>query len=337
MTAAQDSAREMVDIVVLHGGEQYYERIGFARKFFERGLRVACAKEIRVNTDLKRINFASLPKPVVVIRNDLRVGLIEAIREEAKLLPAHHFYYLDQRTSSESWQKLTGLAADIKRVVEKPDASAKSGALESLALVGKAIYQGIPEGSKPSALSFAERVAKDVTDNEELAKLAMSEAEEAKKDAAKWRGEVEELRGELEQLKRSSGAVARDQLAQDVARKESERAEAVRQRAAVERDLTARLEACEKLRREARSEPDVLRKVRTERDQLAAELLSAREELVGMRSSLESALSRVPAAESLPLAAGDDPRIAKIRRIAQAEVDGVLTADEAWSKVKGVL
>lgn len=352
--AASPATGDLVEVLVLHGGARFYEKMGVARKLHDRGFRVVREHEARsANEAVLVLRKQVLPPAVVVLRSDMTAAVVDAVRGTVNSYPGSRFFFLEQRVSSDSWKRLEefgrsrstptqeGVVVQL-RAAEEPKCEHGTpgcrGRGDKHACGGCAEY---PPASP--AVSLAEKIARDVADNEQIAKLALEDAERARQDAAKWRGEAEELRGRIAALERSTSALAREQLAQDLARKEAERAEAVRQRHALERDLTERLEASETLRKkaekllEAAGDDRSLAKVKGERDQLAAELRKARTEIEHAREAISELVAQKSIEVAPPVPAAEDPGAVRVRKVVAAFDDGILSPAEAWEKVIGVL
>lgn len=227
--------------IVVHGKPSFYEENSLARKLADRGVDVSRVYFTTFAQNAKRQDWRGVDL-VVLITSSVDRNVAKAVREESKVRGVK-FFEISHRVSE--WGELENHVGYVSSPSETPPEVL-------IPLRPKPTLSTVPDPLPAliAAPSVVERIAGELRDNEELAKLWEREATDARRDLAASLKEVEQLRLELEGLKKTSGVVVREQLAADLSRKEEERKAALRSH----EEVLARLEAAETLRKKAESE-----------------------------------------------------------------------------------
>jgi RNA polymerase sigma factor (sigma-70 family) len=323
MMASKQQEKRRYKAIVVHGKPDHYEQNGIARKLFERGIDVARAYFITFPNNAKRQDWRGADF-IILITSSVDRAVAKAVRDEAKVREVR-FFEVSHRVSE--WQSLeihVGYSPSpvVEVVVEETNVVELQPPKLREVLVLPALPPPTP--SPPPVQSVADRIAGELRDNEELARIWEREAGQARADLANVLKENEQLRLDCEALRKTSGVVVREQLAADVARKEEERRAAVREK----EDVLVRLEAAETLRKHSRKEHEELqvqsRKLGEVIREQEGELLVAKARIRELESN-HHALA--------PLVAGESAVLKKVTAIVAACAAGVVDNDEAVAKI----
>jgi DNA-directed RNA polymerase specialized sigma subunit len=316
--------------VVVHGNQAFYEQNGIARKLADRGVSILRVYQVKSPSSIRKQDWGGADF-VVSINTMIDRDTSRAIKEEGKARGVV-VYDLSHRVSEwGAFEVATGVhkvAEDLGVVVELPRKEV---------------------AAPPPPPSVADRIATELRDNEELARIWQKEAEETRLEIARVRREKEELVLECEGLRKTSGVVVREQLVADVARKEAERVHAVREKT----EILGRLEASETLCRRWEGESKRLRE-RLEREdrsavgaqnkQLAEDLQEAKkrvEELHETCNSLGQVVRQqereILSSREMVVPGDESVSMKKLRAILAACGSGVIDNDEAVAKIAKVL
>lgn len=303
--------------ICFHGSEELYLRNQLQSKIEALGLNVVSLIVTgKVPVDVSQYDV------VLYIDSSTPSKSVSLIRSEAARARVPIFA-LDHRRSSSTWERLQLWLASA-RVVEEETTRARPRAR-------------LAEAPPPE--TTASKLVRGIEENEKIAALALQGEEEARAKLAAAEREIEDLRLQAEAERNSTGAAVRDQLMKDVSRKEAERVAAVQAEHRTREELTRRLEAAE---REKRDEvAAVAARLDNVRDALArakGTAADARDEVERLRGEIErlteEALSATATAlPGPPAPAAPDPRVARVRKIADAWVDEIVDADAAMKKV----